>query len=68
MLIVIRGKTHADLSDQLERKGVCSDVAARYHFGPLLFTIYINDILLQLPKYNLISSADDTPLLSFRNT
>ena len=36
--------------------------------GPLLFLIYINDLLTILPKENIISYADDTVMLSMGST
>ena len=37
-------------------------------FGPLLFLVYINDLLTLLPKENIISYADDTLILCNEST
>ena len=32
--------------------------------GPLLFLLYINDLLLEIPEDNIVSYADDTAVIT----
>ena len=36
--------------------------------GPLLFILYINDLLLHMPENTIVSNADDTAVISTAKT
>ena len=36
--------------------------------GPLLLTLYINDLLLDMPENEIVSYADDTAVISTAKT